>query len=145
MDQNFIRMWLSGFESGLETLDDESRSELLRPCARRCADSGVINIYLNHLENVGYDRDAFYSRLGELTGCDGGIIIPGKKYFISYPSCLCDLHTHGGVNSPHLCECSRQSIIYVAKKMWGEVDFDVEIIETVLGGASKCTFHITFE
>ena len=83
MDQNFIRMWLSGFESGLETLDDESRSELLRPCARRCADSGVINIYLNHLENVGYDRDAFYSRLGELTGCDGGIIIPGKKYFIS--------------------------------------------------------------
>ncbi len=38
--------------------------------------------------------------------------MPGKEYLIIFPKCCCDLHTTGGVHTPNLCECSRQSILY---------------------------------
>ena len=144
MDQKFYRSWFEGFACGLDQLDADNRTRLLRKCAQNCADSGVLKAYQAHWQKVNGDRDAFYQRISELGGVEGAVIIPGKKYAVIYPECLCDLHTSGGVNTCNLCECSRQSLIYVTAKTWGTENIEVRCLGTILGGQDKCSFEISF-
>lgn len=144
MDQDFYQAWFSGFQTAIDKLDTSSRETLLQECAKKCADTGIHQIYRDHYENVGRDRDSFYARLSEISGVSGEIIVSGQEYYVVFPACTCDLHTTAGVNSPNLCECSRQSIIYIAKSIWGDVPLTVEMIESILSGAKECRFKITF-
>ncbi len=144
MDDQFFCKWLKGFEKGLDEMDAESRSRLLRHCARQCAETGVLQAYLRLHRDVGGDRDAFYRRLCETGKVRGEVVVPGREYRICFPYCACDLHTAGGVNTPHLCECSRQSILYVAQTVWKERNVRVESEGTVLSGAAECRFRIIF-
>lgn len=91
------------------------------------------------------NRDEFYRRMDEQCGVSGKVIVPGKVYEICFPTCLCDLHTTGGVSTPNLCECSRQSIIYVAQMIWNTTDITVECLGTVLSGQKECKFRICFQ
>lgn len=50
-----------------------------------------------------------------------------------------------GQTEASFCECSRQGMIYVLENMMPEKSIKVEIIETVLSGASKCRFKVTIE
>ncbi len=59
MDKDFICIWLQGFEKGLSELDARSRSNLLKHCARQCANTGVLQSYLRLHRVVDGDRDAF--------------------------------------------------------------------------------------
>lgn len=144
MDEQFFCRWFRGFENGLDAMDVESRSSLLSHCAKQCADSGVLQAYLRLHDAVGGDRDAFYRRLSETGDVRGEVIVPGREYEICFPDCACDLHTAGGVNTPRLCECSRQSILYVARTVWCTDSAQVEMKETVLSGAKECRFRIAF-
>ncbi|MDE6736982.1 MAG: hypothetical protein K2J50_05725, partial [Treponemataceae bacterium] len=82
--------------------------------------------------------------LYELGNVRGEVAVPGKEYFISFPECACDLHIALGINTPNLCECSRQSIVYVAERVWQGSKVQVEQIETVLSGGVECRFRIRF-
>lgn len=145
MDEKFFCRWFKGFENGLDGMDPDSRRELLRHCARQCADTGVLQAYLRLHDAVGGDRDAFYRRLSETGDVRGEVVVPGKEYEICFPECACDVHTAGGVNTPHLCECSRQSILYVAQTVWRTDSVQVEMKSTVLSGAKECRFRITLQ
>ena len=145
MDEAFLTCWFKGFEDGLEAMDTETRSRLLAHCARRCADTGVLQTHLHHYEVVGGDRDAFYRRLSEIGGVRGEVIVPGREYAICFPDCACDLHTDCGVSTPLLCECSRQSVRYVAETVWKGYRVRVIPEGTVLSGAVKCRFRLIFD
>lgn len=146
MDKEFYLEWFKGFSEGIGSIDEKSRSCLLNCCAKKCADTGVLAAYQKHFVSVNGNRDEFYRRIDELGGARGEVIIPNKKYAIYFPRCFCDLHTTGGVDSNALCECSRQSIIYIGEKIWGtDTDFTVENKGTVLSGNDECCFHILFE
>ena len=144
MDEAFFRHWFRGFAAGLEALDEESRSRLLRPCAKSCADTGVLRSQRALFLAVGGDRDAFYRNLPQTGAARGEVIVPGKEYAIVFPVCGCDLHTAMGVSTPCLCECSAQSILYTAQTIWKEPDLRVETVTTILSGASECRFRLSF-
>lgn len=144
MDKAFFQCWFRGFADGLEAMDADTRSRLLAHCARRCADTGVMQAHLHHHEAVGGDRDEFYRRLSEVGGVRGEVIVPGREYLVCFPDCACDLHTECGVNTPLLCECSRQSVRYVAERVWKGCRVRVEQEGTVLSGAAECRFRLMF-
>lgn len=145
MDKKFFCQWLKGFEKGLDEMDFSSRSCLLKQCAKYCADTGVLQSYMKLYQTVDGDRNEFYSRLSEIGNVRGEIVVPYKEYFIYFPECACDIHTVGGINTPNLCECSRQSIIYVGESIWNGSKLHVERVETVLSGDAECKFRIRFD
>lgn len=145
MDKKFFCQWLKGFEKGLDEMDLSSRSCLLKQCAKYCADTGVLQSYMKLYQTVDGDRNEFYSRLSEIGNVRGEIVVPYKEYFIYFPECACDIHTAGGINTPNLCECSRQSIIYVGESIWNGSKLHVEQVETVLSGDAECKFRIRFD
>ncbi len=144
MDKKFFCKWFQGFANGLDEMDKESRNSLLKHCAKQCAGTGVLQAYLQLYRTVNGNRDEFYRRLCEMSGVGAEIIVPGKEYMICFPDCACDLHTACGVNTPQLCECSRQSVLYVAQTVWKEQDIQVETVSTVLSGATECRFRVLF-
>lgn len=145
MDSSFFCQWFKGFEKGLDEMDSDNRSCLLKHCAKSCADTGVLQSYLKLYHTVNGERDAFYNRLSEIGNASGYIVVPNKEYIICFPKCACDIHTSFGVNSTNLCECSRQSIIYVGKIIWGDDKIRVEQVETILSGDTECKFRIVFD
>ena len=118
---------------------------MLAHCAKQCADTGVLRSHLRHYEAVGGDRDEFYRRLDEPGSVRGEVAVSGREYVIRFPDCACDLHTDCGVNTPLLCECSRQSIRYVAQTVWKGCSVQVEPEGTVFSGASECRFRLIFQ
>ena len=58
MDKEFFYQWLKGFENGLDEMDSDSRSCLLKHCAQYCADTGVLQSYLKLYRTVNGDREA---------------------------------------------------------------------------------------
>ena len=145
MDKDFFRAWFRGFEKGLGEMDAASRSRLLAQCARQCAGTGVLQAHLRHFRAVGGDRDEFYRRLSETGNVRGEVIVPGREYRVCFPDCACDLHTACGVDTPLLCECSRQSVFYVAQTVWKDCGVQVENEGTVLSGCPECRFRLIFE
>lgn len=145
MDNSFFCQWFKGFEKRLDEMDPDSRTSLLKHCAKCCADTGILQSYQKLYKTVNGERDAFYSRLNEIGNIRGEIIIPNKEYFICFPKCGCDIHNDCDVNTPYLCECSRQSIIYVVKSLWTDSKIQVEQVETILSGDTECKFKVIFE
>lgn len=144
MEHSFFCQWFKGFEKGLDEMDSDSLGCLLKHCAKCCADTGVLQNYLKLYQNVNGERDAFYSRLSEIGNVRGEIVVPDKEYFICFPECACDIHTVFGVNTANLCECSRQSILYVGKSVWSDSKIRVEQVETILSGDAECKFRVIF-
>lgn len=145
MDNSFFCQWFKGFEKGLDEMDSDSKSNLLKHCAKCCADTGILQSYLKLYKTVNGERDAFYSRLNEIGNVSGEIVVPNKEYFICFPECGCDIHNDCDVNTPNLCECSKQSIIYVGKSIWTDSKIRVEQVRTILSGDSECKFKVIFE
>lgn len=145
MDKVFFARWFEGFANGLDEMDAGSRNCLLKHCARQCAYTGVLESYLQLHRAVEGDRDEFYRSLSETGKVRGGVLVPDKEYYVCFPECACDLHTACGVSTPHLCECSRQSILYVAETVWAGCSIRVETEGTILSGAEECRFRVIFE
>lgn len=144
MEHSFFCQWFQGFEKGLDEMDSDSLGCLLKHCAKCCADTGVLQNYLKLYQTVNGERDAFYSRLSEIGNVRGEIVVPDKEYVICFPECTCDIHTVFGVNTANLCECSRQSILYVGKSVWSDSKIQVEQVETILSGGAECKFRVIF-
>lgn len=141
---DFLCLWAEGFSEGLDVLDNEGRSRLLACCARKCADTGVAERHRRLYAEAG-SRDEYYRRLHELGGVRGKILSPGAEYLVVFPDCACDLHTCLDVNTPRLCECSRQSLLYVTQQAAGTSAFTVDCLGTVLTGEKDCRFRIAYQ
>lgn len=46
------------------------------------------------------------------------------------------------VSTPLLCECSKQSILYVLRSLWKDKTFRVTICESILRGNQHCVMQI---
>lgn len=145
MDNSFFCQWFKGFEKGLDEMDSDSKRNLLKHCAKCCADTGILQSYIKLYKAVNGERDAFFSRLNETGNVRGEIVVPNKEYFICFPECGCDIHNDCNVNTPNLCECSKQSIIYVGKSVWTDSKIRVEQVKTILSGDTECKFKVIFE
>lgn len=144
LDSAFLESWFEGFQRGLDSLDEVNKICMLKECARNCANTGVLEKHQRLYEAVNHNRDEYYRRLSETGNIIGEVIISGKEYTITYPECGCDLHMSCGLSTVSLCECSRQSILYVEQSVTNKI-INVERLKSVLAGDKVCKFRISFE
>ena len=142
MDKN-LKYWFEGFERGIENMKQQERETLFCECGKRCASRWVLNLYKDLYDKVSGDMDLFFEELNNMDGVKTEIVEQGKKYHLFFERCVCTMHNEGYINSPHLCECSRQSVIYVMNSIAQDKNFDVEICSTILRGGKECKQSIT--
>ena len=138
----FWRTWLTGFAQGLNRLPGRRRAAVLRACGSACAGSGILPTALA-LRAQAAGADAFFSLWG--TWSDAvrtERVVPDRVYEVCYPRCGCPLHTEAGIDGPWLCECSRQSLLWVMQRVFPDCRVSVTLRETVLGGASQCRLRV---
>ena len=139
----FFESWFQGFDKGLEQLSTQECARLFSECAAQCGKDALKYLYQDLFKDCDGDLDAFFSRLGQINGVDGRVVENGCVYEIIFKSCGCDLHTEGKVNSVRLCECSRQSILWILKALVPDRAFSVERMESILDGSKICRFRIS--
>ena len=139
----FLKSWFVGFDKGLELLDAEDCACLFSECAAQCGSDALKNLYHDLFVNCNRKLDEFFSRLNEISGVGGRVIEKGRIYEIIFKSCGCDLHTEANVQSSRLCECSRQSVLWIMNSLAPDKAFSVERIESILQGNQICRFRIS--
>ena len=82
-------------------------------------------------------------RKGRLSSASAAETAYNAVYNLYFSECTCELHKRGYVSTPLLCECSRQSIIYVLHSLWPGKTFNVTICESVLRGSKHCKMRIS--
>jgi len=137
-----LKYWFKGFENAIEHMEKQERESFLFECAKNCVNRGVRNLYGNLYDKVNGDMDLFFKEINNIENVKSEIIESGKKYYMLFKKCTCTLHNEGYMDSPLLCECSRQSVIYVFNSIMSNKDFDVAICSTILRGGTECKFSI---
>ena len=140
-----LKSWFRGFEKGIAGLQPQQREVLFRACALNCVHGGPLEVYRSLFGAADGDLDHFFAKIDELDGVRGEIVSAGREYNLCFGYCFCSLHRTGCVNTPLLCECSRQSVLYVMSELWPDRKFEVEIQASILRGASECVLNITVE
>lgn len=141
----FFSDWFKGLEQGLENMTCEECSHLFSACAKRCSQDALKYLYRDLFSECEGDLDRFFERVNERKNVDGKVLEPGKVYELIFTSCDCPIHTEGGINSPRLCACSKESMICVFKDLVPDREFTLEQTATILGGGDACCYTITFK
>lgn len=134
--------WFKGFEKGIARLSPEQREAFFSECGNNCVKCGTLQIYKELYEKANGDLDTFFSIANELPGVRSIIIEDGTVYHLCFMECTCLLHQKGYVSTPLLCECSKQSILYVLRSLWKDKTFRVTICESILRGNQHCVMQI---
>lgn len=134
--------WFKGFEKGISCLSSEQRASLFSECGKNCVKCGTLQIYQELYEKANGDLDTFFFKADELLGVKSKIIEKGSIYYLYFMECTCMLHQQGYVSTPLLCECSKQSILYILHSLWKDKKFSVSICESILRGAPYCKMRI---
>ncbi len=108
-----------------------------------CVKDHVLPAQLELYRSCGGDLDRAYGKAMNGNGYFGKVIETGRVYELGYKRCTCPKVLSGQIADPDLCNCSRQSILYILGCLEPGSDFEVEIMETVLRGAEHCRFRIT--
>lgn len=140
-----LSYWFKGFEKGLARLSDKQRSELLAECSKSCVRQGIFSIYQELYNQANGDLDQFFTQANELPGVRCEIVESESVYHLYFESCTCELCQKGYVSTPLLCECSRQSILYVLSELWRNRYFRVTLCHSILQGAYDCKMQIETE
>lgn len=141
-EQKFINDWFKSFEAGMEEMNPDSREKFFKKCGSDCVKSGIINLYEDVFSKSDGDLDKFFENLNNLDSIGGQIIQRGKTYEIFFDQCYCNLHIEGYVQSDVICECSKQSVLYVMAQLAPQYNYEVTKITSVLGGDDECRFRI---
>lgn len=134
--------WFKGFENGIARLSSEERERFFAECGKNCVKNGVLSIYKRLYEDVEGDMDAFFLKANDLPGVEGEVVEKGHVYRLSFLECTCGLHREGYVDTPLLCECSRQSVLYSLQTLWKERRFCVTLCHSILQGKDDCRLRI---
>lgn len=138
------KQFFQAMEEGITNLPQEQKEQIFRPCAEKCAKEYVLEQQRKIFAECNGDMDTFYSR-PDTEYLFTKVIEQGHIYEMGYPGCLCYMYESGFAKSEVICECSRQSIIYILSELLPNKRVTVETVQTVLGGADKCVFRITVE
>lgn len=134
--------WFKGFESGIARLDMEQRATFFAECGKNCVETGTLQVYKNLYDKAKGDLDLFFLEAAQLPGVNSEIVEKGSAWNLIFSECTCPLHHQGYVATPLLCECSKQSILFVMHTLWKENRFRVTICESVLRGGQCCKMRI---
>ena len=134
--------WFKGFEKGISCLDPEQRASFFSECGKNCVECGTLQIYQKLYEKANGNLDTFFLEANELPGVRSEIIEKRTVYHLYFMECTCMLHQQGYVSTPLLCECSKQSILYVLRSLWKDKTFRVTIRESILRGGQHCIMRI---
>ena len=134
--------WFKGFEDGIAKLSEEQRETFFRECGRNCVQCGTLQVYKDLYEQAAGDLDRFFAIADEQPGVRCETVEKDAVYNLYFLECTCELHKRGYVSTPLLCECSRQSIIYVLQSLWKDRTFQVTICESILRGSLHCRMRI---
>lgn len=134
--------WFKGFEDGIAKLSEEQRETFFRECGRNCVQCGTLQVYKDLYEQAAGDLDRFFAIADEQPGVRCETVEKDAVYNLYFLKCTCELHKRGYVSTPLLCECSRQSIIYVLQSLWKDRTFQVTICESILRGSQHCKMRI---
>lgn len=135
--------WVAGVLEAARRLSSEARSLLFRSCASECiAGRGLLGRFENARDAAAGDLDAFFALLGRAPGVSTETIVPGRAWRMSYGSCTCPVVGAGLTRDPALCECSRQSVVFVLERLFPEGRFGVELERAILAGDRECAFLI---
>ena len=110
--------WFKGFEDGIAKLSEEQRETFFRECGRNCVQCGTLQVYKDLYEQAAGDLDRFFAIADEQPGVRCETVEKDAVYNLYFLECTCELHKRGYVSTPLLCECSRQSILYVLHSLW---------------------------
>ena len=134
--------WFKGFEKGITKLPEAQRETFFRECGKNCVQCGTLQIYKDLYEQAAGDFDQFFAKANELPGVRCETIEKGSVYNLYFLEGTCELHKQGYVSTPLLCECSKQSILYVLHSLWNDRTFRVTICESILRGSQHCKMRI---
>ena len=137
--------WFKGFEKGITKLPEAQRETFFRECGKNCVQCGTLQIYKDLYKQAAGDLDQFFAKANELPGVRCETIEKGSVYNLYFLECTCGLHKQGYVSTPLLCECSRQSILYVLHSLWKNRQFNVSICGSILHGNPECKMRIETE
>ena len=137
--------WFKGFEKGITKLPEAQRETFFRECGKNCVQCGTLQIYKDLYEQAAGDLDQFFAKANELPGVRCEMIEKGSVYNLYFLECTCGLHKQGYVSTPLLCECSKQSILYVLHSLWKNRKFNVSICGSILHGNPECKMRIETE
>lgn len=137
-----LSYWFKGFEKGLARLSADQRGALLSECSKNCVRQGTLSIYQGLYEKAHGDLNQFFTQANELPGVRCEIVKSELVYHLYFDRCTCELYQKGYISTPLLCECSRQSILYVLSELWKEKRFRVTLCHSILQGAPNCKIRI---
>ena len=137
--------WFKGFEKGITKLPEAQRETFFRECGKNCVQCGTIQIYKDLYKHAVGDLDQFFAKANELPGGRCETIEKGSVYDLYFMECTCGLHKQGYVSTPLLCECSKQSILYVLHSLWKNRQFNLSICGSILRGNPECKMRIETE
>ena len=137
--------WFKGFEKGITKLPEAQRETFFRECGKNCVQCGTLQIYQDLYEQAAGDFDQFFAKANELPGVKCETIEKGSVYDLYFMECTCGLHKQGYVSTPLLCECSKQSILYVLHSLWKNRQFNLSICGSILRGNPECKMRIETE
>jgi len=138
----FLRHWFKGFEKSIHRMKPEDRDAVWKECRRACSDSYSKQMYVDAYARSENIRD-FCARLQD--GFPEMDICPSDddaSIQLTYRYCACDLVRNGYVDTPLLCECSRQSLLCNWEAVLGKRRVEVELLQSILGGGDCCRFVI---
>lgn len=137
--------WFKGFEKGIARLSSEQRAAFFSKCGKNCVECGTLQIYQKLYEDAHGDIDEFFAQANKLPGVKCEIVEKGSTYHLYFTECTCGLHQKGYVSTPLLCECSKQSILYVLHSLWKDSVFRVTLCHSILQGNESCKMRIEIE
>lgn len=140
---DLARNYFADIEKQISLLPKSHQGVIFQRCAANCVTKYVLPALRSRCEKCESNLDLFFSEKENTEYSFQKVIEKGRVYEMGYPRCLCFMHDMGFAKSKIHCECSRQSILFVLHELFPNTDFSVETINTVLGGADKCTFRIT--
>lgn len=143
MAGDFLKIWFSGFSESIDKMDPATRSQLLAPCAKACSDSYPAKAFVDAYREASSMERFLRGIEKKMQGISIEINDDGSAVFV-YPQCYCDLYTRGYVDTPKMCDCSRLNLICNFESALGKDCVDVELIQSVLGGAQTCRLHVRF-
>lgn len=137
--------WFKGFEKGIARLSPEQRETFFEECGKNCVRCGTLQTYRQLYECAQGDLDTFFRMADELPGVKCERVEKDSVYHLCFMECTCGLYRRGYVSTPLLCECSRQSILYVLHALWPDKTFRVTISESILRGSQYCRMRVEME
>lgn len=139
--RHFFTCWFLGWAQGLETLDEASRTQMLRACGKACAASYTLQVF-REAKAASSDLNTFMQELS-LRFPDAHYEWDGADTIrVTYQTCGCDLVRLGLVNTPLLCECSTENL---KENFQAALENPVSVVleSSILRGGAHCILKVT--